>query len=427
MDTGSVRLRDLLLALLVLSPGLSRAAGAEDGLQLRVDGKPVALRAGLQRSADGKVWITTDDLVEALGIVVRRLIPRPPEGTRARPRNTGDPWVLCGPDTCNPYDGELRDASTEPAFDLARVARLLGHRLRVRGQVHDLTTDRPRKTRSAHARVGRIVPPLTLSFRDGTTQTLGAVAPKRLLLVTWATWSPARDQLEAWRTYFETRIDRDLVLWFVALDIEGEARVKDYAAPAGDTPIALDRQADLARILPLQDVGRWFFIDELGVLRAEGARLDETSRLWIDLHLEEAPQERTPTTAKPRRTDPLAVLRERVAAEPNSVPARLALLDALGDTERAEAIRHAEALVEIKPKFAPFAFRLGSLQLDADDPASALDVLEAARRRAPATWYLRRQYWALLEPLRYYAGPIDTAWERAQRKEEELAFGRRRR
>ena len=417
--------RSIVLGMILLGLAVAHPAAAGEGLELRLDGQAVVLRDGLQRSADGKVWITTADLVDAFGVTIRRLIPRPAEGTRARPRDQRDPWVLCGPDACSPYDGELRDASTEPAFDLARVTRMLGHRLRVRGDVHDVLTAVAPARAPTQARVGYIIPPRALTFRDGTRRTLRDAAPKRLLLVTWAPWSPSRDDLEEWSAFAAMRRDKDLMVWFVAVDVEGEPRVKDYAAPAGDLPIALDRRAELARVLSLQDVGRWYLIDDLGVLRAEGARLDEASRYWIDLHLEERVTTRPRAPAAPITPEPLAVLRERVAAEPASIPARLALLDALGDAERAEAIVQAQALLALQPKAPPFAFRLAALHLDAGDTLSALAVLEAARREAPNSWYLRKQYWALLEPLRYYAGPIDVAWERAKRKEEALD-GRRR-
>jgi len=33
-------------------------------------------------------------------------------------------------------------------------------------------------------------------------------------------------------------------------------------------------------------------------------------------------------------------------------------------------------------------------------------------------WTLRKQYWALAHPEHFYAGPIDLAWQKAQRKKE---------
>lgn len=419
---GRVATAVLALALVALP------AQAGDAPGLSVDGLAVHLADGLQRTADGRLWITQADLESGLHVVVRRLIPRPPEPRRPRRKDERDTWILCGRTRCAPYPGTAQGTLAAPAFDLARVARALGYRLRTRRDVLELRTKAPRRTAPHRlTRAGTLVPDLQLTFLDGARRSLRRVAPRRLLLVTWATWSASRERLGDWVTFATRRQARDLVLWFVALDVEGADRVRDYVTAAGDVPVAVDRDAELARFFPLQDAGAWFYVDDLGVLRADGTALDDTARMWIDLHLEEKPAGRPVTEPSAPGPPDLAALRAQVAASPRAVEPRLALLDALGPEQAEEARALTGALLELQPKSVPFAYRAARWALDAGDRPAALAVLDAARRRVPASHLLRRQYRALAEPDRYYKGPIDTAWERAQRLKEDAEFGRPRR
>jgi hypothetical protein len=417
------RLLSVLLLLLALAP----CAWAEDGaLQLSVDGKTPKLQDGLQLASDGKVWITTADLRVALDVIVKPMIPRPPQGKRSDRRRERGGWLLCGPDRCGVYHGEVLGEPNAPTFELAKAVKLLGVRHNTKKNVHSLQTSGGRwaAKEPKRARLGMLVPDVALTFLDGSTHRLRDARGKRLLLMTWASWSPSRTKLDAWRSVIAHRAGESVIVVFAALDVEGEKHVRDYAQHAGTARIAVDPYADLARAFPMTDVGRWYYVDELGVLRAEGTKANEEALAWIDLHIKEAAVTRP--APPPRRTPrvDLGVLRERVKAEPKAVAPRLALLRHLDASGQAEKLVHARALVEHHPSSAPFGFRLAALHLEAGAFATALEVLDAARRRVPGAWYLRKQYWALWKPSRYYAGAIDTAWEKAQRKLEEKEFGR---
>lgn len=399
---------------------------AEDAPRLRVDDKDVTLTRGLQRTADSRVWITASDLREALDVIVKPVIPRPPQGRKPDRRRERDGWLLCGRDACDTYRGEVQGSATDPAFELVKVAKLLGMRHRAKDGVQHVETPRGRWAvpTPKRGRPGRLLPDIALRFLDGSTHRTRDARGKRLLLVTWASWSPTRGLLDAWNTAILQRASQNVILVFAALDIEGEEHVRNYAQFAGATNVAIDRHADLARHLPMNDVGHWYYIDELGVLRAEGKRPDADALAWIDRLLAETPTPREP--AAPGRTPDidLTVLRERAEAEPKRAAPLLTLLDALKGPEHAtERLARTKDLVAAHPKVAPFAFRLAALHLEASDRPGAVAVLEAARRRVPKAWYLRKQYWALWQPNRYYAGAIDVAWEREQRKLEEKAFG----
>ncbi len=389
--------RTCALALLACLLG-SGTAWADDLPVLRIDGATAKLEDGLQRSADGKLWITLADAKRVFAIHVKRLIPRPPAGKRPVKRREQDAWILCGTTRCATYRGKLLGTTEEPAFDLSQLARTLGLRMRSRSGVLDLRSrDASRASKTARARIGGLVPDLALPCLDGVVRRVRVHPGKRLLLATWAPWSPTRDLLQAWAAHHKQRAGRKVDLWLAAVDVEGASRVKDYVDVGFDVPIALDRGAELARRFPMNDVGHWYFIDELGVLRAEGDKLDAVALQWIDLHLDE----------------PLVAARSPEAAE---APAKA-------------TIEQAAKLVAAKPKVAAFAFRLAALHLEAGDAAAALQALDDARRRTPGAWYLRKQYWALWQPNRFYAGAIDTRWisEQKKREKNELDWPRRRR
>ena len=413
------------IVLLLVFTCLSQGA-AEDAPRLRVDDKDVVLPGGLQRTADGRTWITASDLRRALDVIVKPVIPRPPQGRKPDRRREREGWLLCGLEACETYRGEVTGIAADPAFELAKVAKLLGMRHRVKGSVHDVQTPRGRWSvpTPKRARMGRLLPNVELTFMDGGTHRIREARGKRLLLVTWASWSPTRTLLDPWRSAIVQRASKDVILVLAAIDVEGEEHVRNYAQFAGATNVAIDRHATLARHLPMTDVGHWYYIDELGVLRAEGKRPDADALAWIDLLLAETPTPREPTPpGRTPRVD-LTVLRERADAEPKRAEPLLALLAALkGSEHAAERLKRTKDLVAAHPKVAPFAFRLAALHLEAGDRPSAIAVLDEARRRVPKAWYLRKQYWALWQPNRYYAGPIDTAWEREQRKQEEKEFG----
>lgn len=420
------RAMPILLAL--LAPLCMTDAWGEENSTLRVDGKAVALPAGLQPGADGRVWITAGDLRAALDVIVKRVIPKPPTGRRPDKRRERDGWLVCGRGVCDRYRGKAEGSFTEPSFELARVAKLLGMRHRVKGGVHELHSPaRPPTSDTGHARLDRLAPDLRLERLGGAPLRLRDLRGHRMLLVTWATWSATREQVEAWRLAIQTRAQEGVKLVLVALEAEGDEHVRDFVAldRAAHEIVAIDRHAEMPRRFPMTDVGRWWYVDELGIVRAEGTRPDSDALAWIDLLLaEEATPRARPAPAAATLGPSLTVLRERADAEPEAIAPTLALLDALGDEHAAERITRARALVAAHPKQAWLAFRLAALLLAAGKHGEAVAALDEARRRTPRAWYLRRQYWALWEPNRYYDGAIDTAWERQQRREDEKAFGR---
>jgi hypothetical protein len=58
--------------------------------------------------------------------------------------------------------------------------------------------------------------------------------------------------------------------------------------------------------------------------------------------------------------------------------------------------------------------RLAALALKAGRRRDAADVLRRAREHDPDNWLVRKQLWAVEHPERFYDGPIDADWQRAQ-------------
>lgn len=409
------------LLLLALSAGW---AHGEDAPGLWLDGEPRALQYGLGRTADGRLWIHVDDLRGALGVIVKRLIPRPPAGRWPQPHRERDSWILCNAQRCVTWRGRTLGAERQPTFDVARVAGALGYRVRTRPDSVRLTSPRPARPRTRwRASIGSRVGDLTLPCLDGRTRRLAEYRGRRLLVLTWASWSPTREELDAWRSGWPRPDQTKLDLLYVAVDIEGERYVRDHVDVGFDEVIAVDRNADLARRLYFNDVGHWFLVDEVGILRAEGERLGETERRWIELHFDEPLVDLPPPPPTQLDSD-LAALHRQVAAAPRDAAARVALSEALERSDPAAARAQAAALVELKPESAPFAFRLARLHLDAGDLPGALRALDEGRRRLPHSWILRKQYWALEEPTRFYSGAIDLEWQRQKRREEAHLYRR---
>jgi hypothetical protein len=235
--------------------------------------------------------------------------------------------------------------------------------------------------------------------------------------MTWASWSPTRSELAAWVEALDMLREEHMALWLVALDVEGEDRVRPFVTERQQVEVGIDRQGTLMQTLPLEDVGQWFYIDELGVLRAQGRDFNETDRRWVAMHREEAFVAQASAEPAPQKAVSLQVLRERVRAEPDAAEARLALDAALPPDARDERLANTSALVEAHPQSASFALRLTAQHLDAGDRTGARESLDAARMRISRGSLLHEQYLALAYPQRFYSGAIDLVWLAAKRKE----------
>ena len=63
-------------------------------------------------------------------------------------------------------------------------------------------------------------------------------------------------------------------------------------------------------------------------------------------------------------------------------------------------------------------FQLALVLLERDDKDEALEQLRAAVKLDPENWLIRKQMWAVETPEAFYDGPVDFAWQSAQRERE---------
>lgn len=158
----------------------------------------------------------------------------------------------------------------------------------------------------------------------------------------------------------------------VAIDAQGAERVRTYVAQARAAfPTLVDETGRLARLLGFKAVPNGVLVDAAGVVRHAkfgGFTVqDAATRALVERWLEggglEAP---AADAAAPLDAEALALFERGLAAVRR------------GDRE-----------------------------------AAALCWREAAARD-PANWLIRKQLWALEHPERFYAGPVDFDWQKAQ-------------
>ncbi|MDJ0975603.1 MAG: tetratricopeptide repeat protein [Planctomycetota bacterium] len=414
----------LVFVALVIALAPVPGAHAEDPpqpFQVSKDGYRIKLEDGLALASGGELLITRRDLEDGFGVDVRRLIPRiTPRSKRARkqPRT----WLLCYGDACVRYKGPVEGADGYESFPLSKIARAFRWKVQREGPIVEIAEGGGGKDRRS-GKLGDRIPDLTLPGLDGTPRSLRALRGKRVLIVLWASWSQSRETLSQWAVEWKTRASKGLELWAAAVDIEGADRARSYVPPEIADRVVLDRDGVLASIFGARDENRFALIDDLGLVRAVGENPDTVDLAWIDAHLLETPREATEEERRTPASPSLAELREAAAKNAKRVEAHVALARALEASDPAAAIASLRTAYERKPK-SGVAVHLARVLLDTGNLPGAMKVLDEARRQNPGAMWLRRQYWALEQPDRFYSGPIDTKWQAEQKKQEDLEWGR---
>ncbi len=378
----------------------------------------VALKDGLTSDSTG-LWISRRDLADGLRVHAKRLIPSVQDKPKRNERRRADAWVLCFERFCTRYDEPTRGVTGSETFNIRKIARGLGFRLReVEGGWR--VDASARRAAPARGRPGERVPPLRFRMLDGSTRDTYERPGQRLLMVVWSPWSTSRKHVGTWVSQAKAR---KLDVLAVAVDLEGEPRVRPYAPPDADGDVALDPTGQVLQGFGLATVDRWILIDELGLHRASGPLDRPGDWLWIDRHLAESKAPAPPKPERPFEGVGVEALREIVRRSPRDFRAKLALVSALPAASREEAATLLRELIAKQPRDMSLILRLAKLSMDANDRGEAVRILDAARRLNPARLPLRRQFWALAYPERFYDGEIDTAWQKTQRKAEDEEWG----
>lgn len=417
-----MRVRHVVLLLLLVA---ATPAQADDELRVTKDGFRLKLEDGLSRTPLGGLQITKRDLEGAVGVDVRRLIPRP-QNKRVRRKPAPTVWLLCYGDTCVQYRGEVGGTDGYEAFPLDAIAKLFKWQVQTEGNVVEIN-DRGTPKVKYGGKPGRRAGDVRLKALDGTERSLSALRGKRVLVVVWAPWSASRDTLATWAAEWALRKDKDLELWAVAVDLEGAGRVEAYVPPTIKDRVVLDRDGRIPALLGLRAAGHFALIDDLGLVRATGEKPTSIDLGWIDAHLAETPRAAADDERVASATPDVAAARALVAKKPKNPDYHAALADALeaaGEQDAARAAMTEAFKRSKKPRI--YAVRLARMHMDAGNRPAALNVLDEARRKDPKNMWLRRQFWALDAPERFYTGPIDMKWQSEQRRAEDLEWGRRR-
>jgi len=379
----------------------------------------VELQDGLTSDRDG-LWLSRRDLAKGLQVYAKRLIPSPTETPKRNKRRSTDAWVLCFDGRCRRYEGETGGITGSETFNVSKIARGLGWKIRERkgGWLIELSA---RRAPAARGRHGERVPAMRFDMLDGSTHDTQSHLGRRLLIVVWSSWSSSRKRVNDW---VEQAKARKLDVLAVAVDLEGALRVRPYAPADADAIVALDYEGVVLQALGMATVGRWILIDELGLHRASGDLESSADWFWIEQHLAEPLAPAPPALEDPLSGVGVDALRAVVQRSPRDFRAKLALVEALEAKHRVEAAKVLRELIVAQPRNMTLILRLARFSMDADNRGDAVLVLDAARRLNPARMPLRRQYWALQYPDRFYGGKINEAWQKKRKKTEDEEWGR---
>lgn len=119
---------------------------------------------------------------------------------------------------------------------------------------------------AARPEVGYPAPDFTLATLDGGTLTLSELRGQPVVLNFWATWCPpCRTEIPALEQVY-TELDGDVLI--IGVDVqEDPAEVAAFAQEIGMTyPVALDTQADVARLYQVRAYPTTYFINAEGTI-----------------------------------------------------------------------------------------------------------------------------------------------------------------
>ncbi|MCR4317121.1 MAG: redoxin domain-containing protein [Planctomycetes bacterium] len=267
------------------------------------------------------------------------------------------------------------------------------------------------------AEVGKPAPNFALPDRDGNIVRLSDFRGKRVLLDFWASWCTCRASIPKLQEMYEAHKNESFVAVAVAMDAKGFETAGKYYDDANVTyPALVDKFGQCAITFGVNIVPRWFFIDELGVVRRSGriAIGDREKRQlgdWLAVPLRVDVEGGSAAESDPF-LDPehwRSLLREN----PQDQRLWLHLAESLysrGETADALEVLENEALPAC-PRSQWIRHRIAVYHLEAGDEEAALDHLYEAWRLDPLSTVIKKLIWSIENPERFYSGDIDELWE----------------
>jgi peroxiredoxin len=187
--------------------------------------------------------VAADELAAATGWVVK------PEG-------------LCRGDVCVPLLGRPVVAA-DGSVDLVEWAAALSYPLAVDAD-HDVAALAPGAHVEEPLTVGSMAPDVELPDVDGALHSLGELAGRKRVLVTWASWCGCRHELGAWRDLQDELGEAGLSVFSVALDNSVEDARPWIEAGQPSYPVVVDSAHVTAERFGITNVPSTVWIDEDG-------------------------------------------------------------------------------------------------------------------------------------------------------------------
>lgn len=172
------------------------------------------------------------------------------------------PEGLCRDETCVPLLGRAVEWE-DGRIDLVEWAAALGLALAVDDQ-HGIAALAP----PAHdtASPGAPAPELELPDLAGTPQAFSALAGRKRVLVTWASWCGCRHELAAWQDIQDELGEEGLSIYSVALDASPEDARPWIEAADPEYPVVVDTAHVTAERYGITNVPSVVWVDEDGIV-----------------------------------------------------------------------------------------------------------------------------------------------------------------
>jgi len=277
------------------------------------------------------------------------------------------PDGLCRGEVCVPLQGRTV-ATADQAIDLVAWASALGYPMAIDDE-HRVAALAPPPHASSGAEVGADAPDLELPDVDGGLHSFSALAGRKRVLVTWASWCGCRHELSAWRELQDELGPLGLSIFSVALDNSPEDARPWIEAGDPSYPVVVDTAHVTAERYGITNVPSTVWVDEAGRVvkpptispgddqfrdftQVDAAKHHDALRRWVR---DGVLPDTTATAGTTRTADgQLALAEQRLGA----------FLLGRGDVEAAR--RHLDRAVELAPW--DWTVRRANIALRGDDP-----------------------------------------------------------
>lgn len=216
-------------------------------------------------------------------------------------------------------------------------------------------------------KAGDRLPDVRLGTMGGTSRALHDLRGRKVLIYVWSSWCGCREYLGELQKFYEKH--PGVAVISIACDAQGPDHPMRYLRQGGASyEMWIDATCTLARRWQLKQVSTTILVDEDGIILAVGGVADAEGLAAVEKHLSKKPEGRD-------------VPEPKVEVKNTQV----------------------EVLMQSCTNF------LSRKRID-----DAVMALRKALALDPENRVIPKQVWALQHPDKFYSGPIDKAWQKAQ-------------